>query len=397
MRVLVLTHNYPRFPGDPAGAFVARLARATNAAGHETRVVTPHVPGTAERETDDGVAVTRFRYAPSALERVGYTGSLHRDAVTSPLVALALPPFFWSYRRAAARALRAFRPDVVHAHWWMPSGSVAATLGAPLVVTSHGSDVRLLESVPPTRPLARRVLARASAVTTVSRFLARDIERLLPGLRTPIEVLPMPLDVEHFAAGASEMKASPPRVLYAGNLVASKGVDVLIEAVALLREREGSVRPELRILGEGPELAALRSLAAARGIADSVTFSPFVSQAVMPAEYGRSTVTVLPTRGNAEGLGLTLVEALLAGSAVVGTPAGGIPEVVIHEETGLIARDGDAADLAAQIGRLLADPELRARLVKCGSERARTVYASDAASARFIALYEGISGNHRVH
>ena len=158
MRVLVLTHNYPRFAGDPAGAFVARLARASQAAGHETRVVAPHVPGTAGHEVDGGVTVTRFRYAPERLERVGYTGSLHRDALSKPLVALALPAYFWRFRRAARRALRDFRPDVVHAHWWVPSGAVAATLGTPFLVTSHGSDVRLLENVPPARLLARRVL-----------------------------------------------------------------------------------------------------------------------------------------------------------------------------------------------------------------------------------------------
>lgn len=386
MRVLVLTHNYPRFTGDPAGAFVARLARATHAAGHETRVVTPHVPGTAARELDGGVAVSRFSYAPEKLERVGYTGSLHREALSKPLVALALPAYFWRYRRAAARAVAEFRPDVVHAHWWIPSGSVGATLCAPLVVTSHGSDVRLLENVPVTRPLARRVLARASAITTVSRFLARDLGRLLPGLGTPIEVLPMPLDVDHFASGRSEAKASPPRILYAGNLVASKGVDVLVEAVALLNRK--GIRCELRILGQGPELAPLQELARKRDIAHAVSFSPFVSQSAMPAEYGRSTVTALPTRGHAEGLGLTLVEALLAGSAVVGTPAGGIPEVVIDGETGLIARDGDADHLATQIGRLISDPALRARLVECGSERARERHAAGVAAARFIQLYE---------
>jgi glycosyltransferase involved in cell wall biosynthesis len=212
-------------------------------------------------------------------------------------------------------------------------------------------------------------------------------------MATPVEVLPMPLDVEHFARGRSEAKASPPRILYAGNLVASKGVDVLIEAVAQLRER--GIECELRVLGEGSERAALEALAAKRGIPRAVAFSPFVPQSEMPAEYGRSTVTVLPTRGNAEGLGLTLVEALLAGSAVVGTPAGGIPEVVIDEVTGLIARDGDAAHMAAQIGRLISDAELRARLVKCGSERARERHASDAAAARFIDLYEKASGNPR--
>jgi glycosyltransferase involved in cell wall biosynthesis len=395
MRVLVVTHNYPRFAGDPAGAFVARLARATQLAGHPTRVVTPHVPGSAVHEVDAGVTVTRFRYAPERLERVGYTGSLHRDALSKPMVALTLPAYFARFRGAARGAIREFRPDVVHAHWWVPSGAVAATLGVPFLITSHGSDVRLLENAPPARSIARRVLARASAITTVSRFLADDLRRLLPQLGTPVEVLSMPLDVPHFESGRSEEKASPPRILYAGNLVASKGVDVLIEAVARLRERGTDC--ELRVLGEGPERVALEELAKRRGIAGAVTFSPFVPQGAMPAEYGRSTVTVLPTRGNAEGLGLTLVEALLAGSAVVGTAAGGISEVVIDGRTGLIARDGDAVHLAQQIGRLISDAELRARLVTCGAERARERHAAIAAAARFIDLYDRVRvGDHRA-
>ena len=392
MRVLVLTHNYPRFPGDPAGAFVARLAQAVQAAGHQTRVLSPHVPGTRGREVCDGVLVSRFRYAPEKFERLGYTGSLHRDALTSPLVALTLPFYLWSFWRAATREIRAFNPDVVHAHWWIPSGCVASVLGRPYLITSHGSDVRLLESVPLLRALARRVFAGAAALTTVSRFLARDLARLMPRLVTPVEVTPMPLDVDRFAAGVLEARAEPPRVLYAGNLVPSKGVDVLIEAVSLLLGR--GVHCQLRILGEGPALSTLQAQVEKLGLTDAVSFSPFLPQSAMPAEYGRSTVTVLPTRGNAEGLGLTLVEALLAGSAVVGTPAGGIPEVVRHEETGLIARDGDAADLAAQIDRLLTDSELRERLVRQGSEHARRVYAIDSAAARFMDLYRVASANH---
>lgn len=395
MRVLVLTHNYPRFAGDPAGAFVARLARAMQLAGHEMRVVTPHVPGTRRSEVDGGVAVTRFRYAPERLERVGYSGhsgALHRDALSKPIASLALPGFFWSFRRAARRAVREFAPDVVHAHWWVPSGVMAAGLRAPFVVTSHGSDVRLLESTPAVRPLAARVLSRAAAVTTVSAFLERDLRRFLPRLETPIHVLPMPLDVAHFARGNGEEKASPPRILFAGNLVPSKGVDVLIEAFARLRER--GIECELRILGEGGERAALEALAGRLGVAGSVAFAPFVSQDAMPAEYGRSTVTVLSSRGNAEGLGLTLVEALLAGSAVVGTPAGGIPEVVIDGRTGLIARDGDAADLAQKIGRLLADGDLRERLIARGAERARERHAAIAAAARYVDLYDSVRGGN---
>lgn len=116
----------------------------------------------------------------------------------------------------------------------------------------------------------------------------------------------------------------------------------------------------------------------------------------MPAEYGAATVTVLPTRGNSEGLGLVLVEALLAGSSVVGTAAGGIPEVVRPESTGLLARVDDAADLAAQIERMLADEGLRRQLTVTGQAQMRATYASRPAAQRFLDLYGAVGATRRV-
>jgi len=154
------------------------------------------------------------------------------------------------------------------------------------------------------------------------------------------------------------------------------------------------VRFELKILGEGAIKSDLQSLARDLGIAERVSWSPFVSQEQMPREYGASAVTVLPSRGQAEGLGLTLVEALLAGSAVVGTAAGGIPEVIIHERTGLIAGDGNANDLADQIQRLLTDPALRERLTREGKEYVIGTYSPDAATGRFLEIYDAIADRH---
>ena len=122
-----------------------------------------------------------------------------------------------------------------------------------------------------------------------------------------------------------------------------------------------------------------------------MSWSPFVAQTEMPAEYGAAAVTVLPSRGHAEGLGLTLVEALLAGSAVVGTAAGGIPEVVIHERTGLMARDGDPIDLADQLQRILGDPELSNRLTKSGREHVLATYSPDLAIGRFLDIYHAVA------
>jgi glycosyltransferase involved in cell wall biosynthesis len=114
----------------------------------------------------------------------------------------------------------------------------------------------------------------------------------------------------------------------------------------------------------------------------------------MPREYGASTVTVLPSRGQAEGLGLSLVEALLAGSAVVGTAAGGIPEVVLHEQTGLIARESDPLDLADQLQRLLLDVPLRERLTQAGKDHVLRTYSPDSAIARFLDIYDAVA-NHQ--
>ena len=391
MRLLVVTHNYPRFPGDPAGSYVRRLAEAARDVGHDVQVLAPHVAGTAETEKAGQLTVRRFRYGPAWVERVGYRGERPGQILLDPLAVLALPAYFLRFRVEVRRAAEMLRPEVIHAHWWFPAGWLVSGLGGPFVVTCHGTDVRLLDS-PLFRALARGVLTKAAAVTTVSQFLAQDIARHVGSLPRPFMVAPMPVDVDAFATGEETPKADPPRILYAGNLVAAKGVDVLIRALAVLAARGVTCR--LKILGEGPARADLDTLARSLGVADRIDWSGFVPQDRMPAEYGAATVTVLLSRGKAEGLGLTLVEALCAGSAVVGTPAGGIPEVILDGRTGLLAREGDAEHLAEQLERLLTDDALRARLTEAGQAHVRERYAPATTARTFLDLYHALARNH---
>jgi glycosyltransferase involved in cell wall biosynthesis len=391
-RVLVVTHNYPRFQDDPAGAFVARLAWTVADAGWEVQVVAPHSPATQERERDNGVEVTRFRYASERWERVAFVGDVSLAALLHPARVAVLPLFWRGFRRAVDQAVADWQPSVVHAHWWIPAGWIASQTGCPYLVTSHGSDVRLIERSVILRARARRVLAQAGRVTAVSDFLARDLERLIRADKRAVLVTRMPIDVERYGQGLKFDKVAPPRILYAGNLVASKGVDVLLEAIAVLKQR--GVACNLRVLGEGPEAAPLKLLAARFGITEMVEWSDFVDQGRMPDEYGRSSVTVLPSRGKAEGLGLTLVEALLAGCSVVGTRVGGIPEVVQHEHTGLLAKEDDPLDLADQLERLLADDDLRRRLTASGHDRVRELHAPEQTAAVFMELYSDLAQHH---
>src|SRR5215210_4538568 len=221
LRILTITHNFPRFAGDPAGAFVARIAQGAAARGHEVEVVAPHAPGTAISERLGDLRVRRFRYGSDRMEKVAYTGNLHSGTLLSPLAALTFPGFLLAFGQAVRSAVRTFEPDVIHAHWWVPGGWFARRWGVPYVITCHGSDVQLLERASLVRKVASGVFRRAARVTTVSDFLAREIARLLPQVSVAVSVTPMPVDVIAFGRGAEVDKAEPPRILYAGNLVRS--------------------------------------------------------------------------------------------------------------------------------------------------------------------------------
>lgn len=381
-RLLVVTHNYPRFPGDAAGAFVARLARGAADRRWTVRVVAPHAPGLPEASTDGGVRVDRFRYAPDAFEVVAYSGDLHQRALRNARVALAVPLFLARFRSAVRRVREELRPSVVHAHWWLPSAMVAVGGTAPLIVTCHGSDVRLLDRAG-FRWLGRRVLKQATVVTAVSGFLAENLRRAAPAVADRVVVAPMPVETAHWTAAAGAVRPAPPIVLFAGNLLPTKGVDVLLGAGRLLVDRGVALR--VRILGEGPARADLERQAIQLGLA--VEFSDFVDQGAMVAEYAAAATVVLPTRSDAEGLGLVLVEGLLAGCAVVGARSGGIPDVIEDGVTGRLVPPDDAAALAAAIEDSF-DPVRRAAWIAEGRRRVIARFGAENVVDSFLERYE---------
>ena len=388
MRVLHVTHNYPRFPADPAGGFVSRLAKAAVAAGAQVRVVVPHTAGLPLAANEGGVEVRRFRYAPEALERIGFQGDVRRSAF-SPAALLAAPGFLWRSRAAVREAIDEFRPDIIHAHWWLPSGwAVTGQRRVPVVITCHGSDVRLLGTSGLLRAFARRVLPRARAITTVSSVMRGDLREMFPDLERGVrlEVMPLPVEVSLFDRGSAFPKITPPRILFAGNLITSKGVDVLLGAFAQV-VRQG-IACRLKLLGEGEAKESLRRLAESRGVGELVDWSPFVPMDKMPEEYGAATIVALPSRGHrGEGMPLSLAEALIGRAAVVATPAGGVPEIIQDGVTGLLVPDGDENALAEALVRLLTDAGLRDRLVAKGRMESLERFAPGPAASRFLALY----------
>lgn len=388
-RVLFLTHSYPRHPGDAAGSFLLRLAVGLREAGVEVRVLAPSAPRLASRDEIEGIPVQRFRYAPARLETLAYTGNMAADVAGSLGGKLALGGLVASGFAVTLRELRAWRPDLLHAHWWFPAGLVglpaSRLAGVPMVTTMHGSDVRLAIDTRPAHAPFRRVLTGSAVATAVSSWLAAEAHRVAPAAR--IEVAPMPVRAELFSPDPAA-RAADARFLFVGRLNEQKGVAHLVRALAAMRHAEAT----LDVVGDGPDGEALRALAIGLGVATRIRWHERVRHDALPDLYRRATALVLPSRE--EGLGLVAVEAHLCGTPVVASRSGGIPDVVRDGEDGLLVPVGDHAALASAMDAVLDRPDRGAAWGEAGRRMATARFTPAAVAARYAGLYDEAVTSH---
>jgi len=334
VKVAVLTTSYPRWEGDAAGRFVADAVERLRA----------HV----EVEV---VSAQSFRHYGIAYGH-GVLGNLKRRPWLGALVPMMLASFVHAARDAARDA------DVVHAHW-LPAGWVAARTERPFVVTLHGTDVALADRLP---GLARVVLRRAALVVAVSRAIgdaarkhgAREVRVIPNGVDVPVEV--------------SE-ESEPPSVLYAGRLSTEKGVLDLVEAARGL---------PLVVVGDGP---LRRRVPAARG---------FVPREELERLYASAAVVACPS--HREGFGVACLEAMAYGKPVVASAVGGLLDLVVDSETGLLVPPRDVGALRQALERLLADRDLRRTLGAAARERARRHFSWEGVTEATLAAYAAASG-----
>ena len=389
LRVVFLAHAFPRTADDVTGGFLLRLATALRAEGVEVAAVAPAAAGLAAAERLDGIPVRRYRYAPARAQRLAYAGEMHRRAAT-PSGAVALAGLLG----AGALALRRVGggADLVHAHWWFPAGvqAVAARTGLPLVTTLHGTDVRLARSRPAARAVCARVLRSSAQVTAVSGWLAGQAAGFAPALAGRVAVAPMPVDDRAFSPGP----AGRPRdeLLFVGRLDRQKGADVALHALARLSGPAAAL--PLRVVGTGPEEAALRRLAGDLGVADRVRWDGQVPQAELADRYRRAAVLVVP--GRDEGLGLVAAEGQLCGAPVVAAASGGLLDVVADGHTGRTFPPGRPDALARTVEAVLADADATARLVAAARERAAARFGTTGAARAYAAVYAEALEGRRV-
>ena len=361
-------------------------------------VLAPHAPGVDRSWQVDGVEVRTFRYAPEALEVIGYSRSLDADERLKGGALIATPLYAAAAAAAVARLRRQRRFDLVHAHWVVPNGLIAATVAGslPLAIGLHGSDVFLAEK-PGVSVLVKAALRRTRLLTGCSPELVRRVCALgLPDERS--EVIPYGVDVELFSPRPENrllwrqrlgIPEQAPLLLAVGRMATKKGFHILVPQLGELLRACPSAHVVLA--GAGDLLEELR--AAAAPWAERVHFPGAVYRDTLPDLYRAADLFVLPAvhdgASNVDGLPNVILEAMASGLPVVASDLSGIPLAVQEGVTGRLLPEGDGAALLATLAELLASPETCRRLGAAGRRRAEAELTWDAVASRYRCAYQG--------
>ena len=264
----------------------------------------------------------------------------------------------------------------------------------PLVVSFYGYDVAAFPRG--FAGLGRRYLQRLWAYPALylamTPQMADDLERL-GAPRDRVRVHHFGIDTEFWSAPKGLGGTARPHILHVGSFIPKKGQDDLLRAFA----RVATLHPDVdvRLVGSGPRETTLRDLARDLGIADRVHFAGFVAYgAGLQREYARALLFCHPSKtgpnGDREGLPGTILEAMACGLPVVSTRHAGIPTAVIEGKTGLLASEGDVADLAEALDTMLGDVALRESCGRAGRRQVEQEFDARVQARRVESIYDEV-------
>ncbi len=401
MRIVHVATAWPRCSEDPITPWLVELVRRQTASGLNVGVLAPAYKG-GPADEDHGFPVHRFRYAPTRIETLTHDETVPDRLRRSPIYGLLVPPYLVAGMAASTRMGLSDPPDIVHVHWPMPHALFGAAMrrasrGRTAMVCSYYSvelnwarnRLRVAE------PLLRWTMKSADEVTAISTTTAAAVQE---HTSRPVAIIPYGAATPDSGKPVERQALTgegPVTVLFVGRLVERKGVEILIRAVADL----GCRRPvRLRIIGSGEWDPVIREAARATGTADVVSFGGQATASELIQEYEAADIFVLPavrdSKGDTEGLGVVLLEAMRFERPVVASEIGGIPDIVTHERTGLLCTPGDSESLAAAIRRLVDNPEFARRLARQGRKEAAERFGWNRVLEGTATVYERAARRH---
>jgi glycosyltransferase involved in cell wall biosynthesis len=353
--ILVVTSVYPMTADGNHGAFIREAILRLQSTRAKFTVFAPAYEG-SKSHVLDGVKVYRFRYCPKRFENLARDGAptkLQRQPLY--LIAAAFYILFGMLQLLWVCCKE--KPNLLQIHWPFPHGVIALPasilLGIPMVFSFHGAELMLANKFGFVTHILRWLLPLAKGVTANSSFTSGLIRKLYDG---PVTVIPYGMTIKP----KPPKKHSPEEVrslLFVGRLDERKGLRYLLAALPSVLAKY-PVR--LRIVGKGILEDEIKSQCDAIGLNDVVDFLGFVSKEELADEYAACDIFVLPaiidSKGDTEGLGIVIIEALAHQKPVIASAVGGIVDVINSGTTGLLIPEKDPEALAQAILTLLSNP-----------------------------------------
>ena len=365
MRILFWSETFwPRVGG--VENLAVKLLPALRARGHDFAVITWEIIDAPDEIQYQAIPIFRFPFFSG-----GRQGSLE--------------PMMENVRHVA-KVKRDFSPDLVHINSYGRSVLfhllTAKTYPAPLLLTLH----QALPDEPVGRDtLLGKILRMADWVTACSASVVSHTRELVPEITPCSTLIHNGLDAPTFHP--QPISFDPPRLLCLGRLVAEKGFDLALEAFATVLDRFPNAR--LVIGGDGPEREKLQQQAITLGLVDSVEFAGRIPPEEVAHFIDEATLVLIPSRS--EGFGLVALEAALMARPVVAARVGGLPEIVLHQKTGLLVEHEDHEDLAEAITLLLNHPRTAAMFGEAARWRAKEIFSFERYVAAYDDLYQSIT------
>jgi len=398
MRILHLVTAFPRDERDIIAPWLVELIKRQRAAGDDAHVFAPAYHGSGDH-VFQGIPVHRFRYFFARWEALTHDESAADRMQRSLLYRLMPAPFVIAGMFAVWRLCRRERFDVIHVHWPVPlalwgwaGGAARRARHTPVVLTFYGIELRWVKrSLPFLKGFVRWICRWADRVVAISSETAREIRELVD---VPVDVIPYTTPFAGNTAARTLASGDGRRltILFVGRLVELKGLAYLIEAVGRLG---GRVPARIVAIGIGPERDRLEALARDRKV--DVDFRNKVPDGELHQAFLTSDVLVLPSiidaRGDTEGLGVVLLDAMSYGIPAIASRVGGIPDIIDDGVSGLLVPPADPQALANAIERVAGDPALAKRLADAGRARLRTHFSWDVITRRWDAVYSAISAS----
>lgn len=391
MKILHIVTAFPRDEKDIITPWLIEMLRHYPSSGLEAEIFTSSYQGLGD-QTMYGLSVHRFRYFFKRWENLTHEETTP-DRMKRSLLYKIMPAFYiLGGMVGIVKLLNKNKYDAVHVHWPLPHaifGWIAKTFfGLPVVTTFYGVELRWVKrSLPFLKGFLSWSARMSQRVVAISNYTAGEVRELAD---VPVEVIPYTISLPENQE-FSQPSAGPRIILSVSRLVERKGIVYLIDALKYLPQE---LDVHLAIIGDGPERERLKERALSQNLGRRISLPGWVSEAELESAYRNASVFVLPaiidSKGDTEGLGVVILEAMNYKVPVIGSDLGGITDIIIDEETGLLVPEKDPEALARAIQRMLTDEELRTKVTEGAYQHLKRNFSWDNILEKWVEVYKSL-------